>query len=34
MHQLLSNVAYAGKVGYRDEEHPGEHQAIVPEEIL
>jgi site-specific DNA recombinase len=29
LHQLLTNVAYAGKVRYKDEVHPGEHEAII-----
>ena len=29
LHRLLSNVAYLGKVRYRDEVHPGEHAGIV-----
>jgi site-specific DNA recombinase len=34
VHQLLKNVAYVGKVGYRDEVHPGEHQAIIAEDVF
>ena len=34
LYHLLSNVAYVGKVGYRDEVHPGEHTAIVSEEVF
>ena len=30
---LLTNVVYLGKVRYRDEVHPGEHAAIVDEQI-
>jgi len=30
---LLTNVVYLGKVRYRDEIHPGEHPAIVDEQI-
>jgi site-specific DNA recombinase len=29
LHRLLTNVAYAGKVRYKDEVHAGEHPAIV-----
>ena len=29
LYKLLTNVAYAGKVRYKDEVHPGEHPAIV-----
>jgi site-specific DNA recombinase len=29
LHQLLTNVLYAGRVRYRDEVHPGEHPAII-----
>lgn len=29
VHSLLTNVLYAGKVKYKDEVHPGEHEAIV-----
>jgi site-specific DNA recombinase len=29
LHRLLTNVAYIGKVRYKDEVHPGEHTAIV-----
>lgn len=29
LYDLLTNVAYAGKVKYKDEVHQGEHQAIV-----
>jgi site-specific DNA recombinase len=29
LHKLLSNIAYIGKVRYKDEVHPGEHGAIV-----
>ncbi len=31
--QLLTNVAYTGKVKYKDEVHPGEHQAIISEAL-
>jgi site-specific DNA recombinase len=34
LHQLLTNVAYCGKVKYKDEVHAGEHQAIVDDEIF
>ncbi len=33
LHKLLTNVAYAGKVRYKDEVHPGEHPAIVDAEL-
>jgi site-specific DNA recombinase len=29
LHRLLTNVLYAGRVGYKGETHPGEHPAIV-----
>ena len=29
LHHLLTNVAYVGRVRYRDETHPGQHEAIV-----
>lgn len=29
LHHLLTNVAYIGRVRYRDETHPGQHEAIV-----
>jgi site-specific DNA recombinase len=29
LYQLLTNVAYAGKVRYKDEVHSGEHEAII-----
>jgi len=31
--RLLSNVVYCGKVRYKDEVHPGEHEAIIDEDI-
>ena len=31
LHQLLRNVVYIGKLRYRTELHPGEHEAIVEE---
>src|SRR5207245_3083620 len=34
LHRLLSNVAYAGRVRYREEVHPGEHAAIVDAETF
>lgn len=34
LYQLLTSVVYAGKVGYKDEVHPGEHQAIISDEIF
>ncbi len=33
LYHLLTNVVYLGKVRYRDEVHPGEHPAIVDEQI-
>jgi len=33
LYHLLTNVVYLGKVQYRDEVHPGEHAAIVDEQI-
>jgi site-specific DNA recombinase len=33
LHKLLTNVAYAGKVRYKQEVHPGEHPAIVEEAL-
>src|SRR5690606_5050429 len=33
LYKLVTNVAYIGKVRYKDEVHPGEHQAIVPDEL-
>jgi site-specific DNA recombinase len=29
LHRLLTNVAYAGRVRYKDEVHPGEHAPII-----
>jgi hypothetical protein len=29
LHRLLSNVAYIGKTTYKEEEHPGEHAALI-----
>jgi len=34
LYQLLTNVAYIGKVRYNGEIHQGEHQAIVDQEIF
>jgi len=34
LYDLLTNVAYAGKVKYKDEVHQGEHKAIVDLEIF
>ncbi len=34
LYQLLTNVAYIGKVRYKDEVHPGEHQAIVDADVF
>ena len=33
LHRLLTNVVYLGKVRYHEEVHPGEHAAIVDEQI-
>ena len=33
LHQLLRNVVYIGKLRYRTELHPGEHEALVEEEV-
>jgi site-specific DNA recombinase len=33
LYHLLTNVVYLGKVRYREEVHPGEHAAIVDEQI-
>jgi site-specific DNA recombinase len=33
LHQMLTNVTYTGVVRYRDELHPGQHQAIVGEAL-
>jgi site-specific DNA recombinase len=34
LYQLLTNVAYIGKVRYKDEVHAGEHQAIVDVDVF
>lgn len=34
LHQLLTNVAYIGKIKYKDEVHEGEHEAIVDAETF
>ena len=34
LYQLLTNVAYIGKVKYKDEVHEGEHDAIVDTETF
>jgi len=34
LHRLLTNVAYTGKVRYKDEVHNGEHHAIVDTEVF
>lgn len=34
LYKLLTNVAYTGKVTYKDEIHEGEHQAIVDTEVF
>jgi site-specific DNA recombinase len=33
LHHLLTNPVYLGKVKYKKEVHPGEHQAIVDQEV-
>jgi site-specific DNA recombinase len=33
LHQLLTNVLYAGRVRYLDEVHPGEHEAVVDKAV-
>ena len=33
LHQLLTNVLYAGKVRYKDEVHPGQHEAIIDADL-
>ena len=33
LHQLLTNVLYAGKVRYKDEVHPGQHDAIIDADL-
>jgi site-specific DNA recombinase len=33
LHKLLTNVAYVGKIRYKQEVHPGEHPAIVDESL-
>jgi site-specific DNA recombinase len=33
LHKLLTNVAYAGKIRYKSEVHPGEHAAIIDESV-
>jgi DNA invertase Pin-like site-specific DNA recombinase len=32
--RLLSNPVYIGKIGYKDEIYPGQHEAIVPDELF
>ncbi|GIW56677.1 MAG: hypothetical protein KatS3mg082_3081 [Nitrospiraceae bacterium] len=34
LHKLLTNVAYIGKIKYKDEVHDGEHAAIVDADVL
>lgn len=34
LYQLLTNVAYLGKVKYKDEVHEGEHEAIVDADVF
>jgi site-specific DNA recombinase len=34
LHQLLTNVAYVGRVRYKSEVHHGEHEAIVDEAVF
>jgi Recombinase len=33
LYRLLTRVAYTGKIQYKHETHPGEHQAIVDPEV-
>ena len=33
LYHLLTNVTYAGKVRYKDEVHPGEHEAIIAPDV-
>lgn len=33
LYKLLTNVAYSGRIKYKDEVHPGEHSAIVSTDI-
>jgi len=33
LHHLLTNPVYLGKVKYKKEVHPGEHQAIIPPDV-
>ncbi|MCB0325542.1 MAG: recombinase family protein, partial [Bdellovibrionales bacterium] len=33
LHKLITNALYVGKVRYKDELHPGEHEAIVDEDL-
>ncbi len=34
LHKLLTNVLYAGKVRHRTEVYPGEHEAIIPDDLF
>ncbi len=34
LHDHLTNPIYLGKIRHRDEVHPGEHEAIIPEELF
>jgi len=34
LHALLTNPLYVGKMRYKDELHPGEHEAIIPPEVF
>jgi len=34
LYELLTNNVYIGKVRYKDEVHPGEHQAIIGDEVF
>jgi site-specific DNA recombinase len=34
LHLLLTNPVYIGKVHYKTELHPGEHEAIVPSDLF
>jgi site-specific DNA recombinase len=34
LHYLLTNVTYRGQVAYQDQVYPGEHEAIVPDDLF
>ena len=34
MHYLLTNVTYRGQVAYQGQVYPGEHEAIVPDDLF